>query len=146
MLSKGFITISRPSFGSDKEIISIKIGDSASHKQFVEVEIGLREFALVLTGQGHVTCQFELNNVELVGKIREHKTEMVPLPESYYGMSGEALACLLAPFETNGWKGCLSDLKNGKCHSTNPDGQRVANVGFIRYVDALAVSESCSAM
>lgn len=130
-MKRGFIGIGRPSLGDDKEVVVIRIGDTLSHSEIVEVHLSYRDFTLAITGMGHTPCEFETRNLDRLGKVKETKTEEVLIPAD---QTLETPVSLLAPFETDGWKGCSDDLKNHHRRSHKKDGAVYANVTFVRYV------------
>lgn len=64
------ITISRPSYGDGKELILIRLRDEASRSNFVEVQLGYKEFTQALTGLSEVECKSVVQNLQNVGKER----------------------------------------------------------------------------
>jgi hypothetical protein len=126
----GAITISRPS-GGETRYIRIALEDRLSSIEFLEIEIPLEAFAEAVTGLAYTDCVFELRGLDKVGKRREHKHEMVPLPKSY-GLTDEEIDAALAPFEVDGWKGSHYDAKNSRNYV---HGSGKSRIGFVRYVD-----------
>ena len=130
---KGKISINRPSYSDidHPEVITIELTDATSGCRFLEVEIGVAEFAKALTGLSYTDCEFELN-AKNVGKVHEHQVVIVPVDSSYvpHGMREKIAARILKPFEVDGWKGQVDDLFNH--HRYTPKGQRVT---FHRYVE-----------
>ena len=53
--------------------IKISIQDENSRCHFIEVEIGLAEFAQALTGLGSTPVKMEVRNLECVGLVRERE-------------------------------------------------------------------------
>jgi len=128
---EGQLSITRPSYGDDREFIEISVVDVLSGSEFIEVKVKLDEFARALTGLGRVDCVFE-HKPALVGMTREWKTELVPF--TAYGTRRDdesAIAQALRPFERDGWEGRVDDLFNG--HRRSGDGMQ--RVGFERYVE-----------
>ena len=76
---KGKITISRVSSSDRDDYVWISVVDEKSGEHFVEVEMGLLEFANALTGYGFVDCEFVLRGTDKVGMIRETKTELIEI-------------------------------------------------------------------
>lgn len=78
---EGKITITRPSYGDDREKIRISIRDNSSVSEFLEIEMGYAEFALAVTGLSHVSMTFKARGLENVGKkrIREKRSIICPL-------------------------------------------------------------------
>lgn len=109
---EGQITISRPSANSCEPYISIILRDKRAACEVLEVEIGLAEFAMALTGLGHVDCEIEWHPARLarLGMIHEHKTELLPKLSPGAGAAEKAAA--VAPYEVNGWRAVIDDLVN----------------------------------
>ena len=131
---KGRMTISRIQSNRNEELpIRIRVVDEGSMTAFLDVHLSLEALSLALTGQSDIECEFELRP-KLVGKQREHKTELVPFPrDQHYVEKSERAAVasrVFAPFEVDGWKGSVDDLFNH--HRQEGDCMRVL---FTRYVD-----------
>ena len=82
-MNKGKLTISRPSFGSDKEVIAISVIDKDAVVEFLEIEIDLDEFARCITGLSNIDCNFETRYLEVVGKKREQDTIQFKISDDY---------------------------------------------------------------
>jgi len=99
---------------NDGTEIMVTVSEEKSRVQLVRGFMSLEDFAKIITGQGDVKFNCELN-LENVGKTREFKHEMVPNKGCY---SNEALKeiwnFVVKPFEVDGWKGSLYDYLNGK--------------------------------
>lgn len=132
---QGKLTISRPSNGSGRRYITIRIHDELSGTEVIDLEIGLEEFAEAVTGMGYVPCEFELQ-AEFAGKKREIKRVLVECGESWLeakrtpARQAEYVAQKFAPYEVDGWIGSQYDYFN--FHNKNGD---FMNVSFTRYVD-----------
>ena len=130
---KGKITINRSYSDIDHpDVIVIELTDEISFTRFLEVKIGVAEFAKALTGASYTNCDFELRT-DNVGKKHEHKEEIVPVGSVIYVPYTKRKATgekLLKPFEVDGWKGNVDDLFNHHRHTSK--GQRVT---FHRYVN-----------
>lgn len=129
MKLKGKISISRPFYGDGKKGIEITIIDDTSGCEFLSASMTMESFAECLTGLGHTECDLEFRETAPIGKICEVKEEIVPKPKGYKDR-GEAVK-LLAPFETEGWKGRIDDMFNHRRWS----GTNHVRVTFVRYVD-----------
>ena len=125
----GKITISRTTSSKTGNSIRIRMEDDSSSITFLEAEMNLEDFALALTGQGYIDCQFELMGIHNVGKVRETKTELVPLDNPYMATAAERLSAL-KPFEVDGWTARRSDIENHHRYLNN-----TVTVTFSRFVD-----------
>jgi len=138
-MAKGKLSIHR--VHSDEDYIAIEITDALSGTKFLQVELTAEVLGLVLTGLSFQECKFNLHRVDLVGKKREHKSELVPRPKKYRDdkKAAEEADGLLAPFEIDGWKAHRYDLYNH--HNWVKDD--MVQVGFIRFVEATSCEETC---
>lgn len=77
---EGKISITRPSFHDEREVIAIEIYDNASRTTFCRVQVGMADFAAALTGQSQMPVQMELRGLAYVGlvKVAEKRTATVP--------------------------------------------------------------------
>lgn len=77
----GKITITRPSFCGDKEIINLTLLDSASNEEFVDIEIDLADFSKLLTGQARTPFVGEVSGLDIVGKtfVPEKRRVLCPI-------------------------------------------------------------------
>jgi len=135
MKLKGNISIGKYMNSREMERpVHINIVDESSSIQFLEVNLSLEEFALVLTGLSGVNCELETRSLDLVGTVRETKFEMVPTPEKFtYLPEKERLKLAgecVAPFEVDGWRGRDSDMLNH--YNQSKDGMSF-KVTFVRY-------------
>ena len=131
-MKQGRITISRPSYGDGRQKVEIRIGDESSGIEFLEIEIGLAEFAAAITGQGYVHCEYEARGLANIGKQRIIKTERVPYsPNGKHNTDAHKAA--VAPFEVDGWE-CNYLGEVGNPYRRAGDG--AYHVTFIRSEDA----------
>ena len=133
----GKISISR-STGPDGHSFVVTIHDARSGVQFLEATVSLEDFAMALTGVAERSCDLNLRGLDVLGKLREIKHEVIEIPEKFRRprLSDDAAAVdeIVAPFEVDGWM-CHSrnDLWNGHRRERGTERYRV---GFVRYVDA----------
>lgn len=140
----GLITISRRIGNNETEVrpIALVLIDDSSGLCICEILLSLEDFALVLTGQGRVACQVDLNRTDLFGKVLETKQELVLIPDdmlqSSFSSSGDRqrLRTVVAEFEVDGWRGRDDDLFNHHNWRFGPDNRKAALVWFQRYVDS----------
>jgi len=115
---KGVITISRPS-GSGPERIEIEVQDKLSGVKFFEATIGLADFTRALTARGDVPIRFNFRP-KLVGLKREHKTEIVFVPDGKFMNAEVRGRKAVQPYFVDGWTGDWKDTQNG--HNRNDHG------------------------
>ena len=72
------LTINRPS-GSGEPYISIAVHDELSGVQFLDMQVGLANFAEAITGLGYVEAKGEVRGLQNVGKVREMENASVTL-------------------------------------------------------------------
>jgi hypothetical protein len=110
----GQLTITRTMNGRDDQFpITIRLTDGSSGVQAVEIHISLADFAETLTGLAHVPCEFEWNDTGTVGKVHEHKKEIVWIPRG--AETDGVIAAALAPFEVDGWRAYRPGCTNPHC-------------------------------
>ncbi len=79
-LRKGDISIGRVSCGGQEpDYIHMEIEDNTSRVTFLEIKMDFETFAKVITGQSSLPIEFEVRNLDKIGKRFEHKTEEVPV-------------------------------------------------------------------
>lgn len=132
---KGKLTISRLSSNhTDMDnLIRIQLKDKTSGVEFLEINLSPEQFALALTGLGYQECEFSLGGLDVIGKRRQVKDEVVNAPDglSLSKISEEEKADLLTPYCVDGWE--VNNTRDlGNPHRRVGDGYRVT---FIRFVD-----------
>jgi hypothetical protein len=130
------LSLNRPINSSGEKWIVVEIGDESSGCYAVTVKVSLENFAEALMGRSEVDCEMNFNDSGVIGKLHQHKEEIVPVPEGFgYNQKKDkaAIAAVLAPFEVDGWKGRKEDLFNITHRSAGNNKMRVV---FTRYVDA----------
>ncbi len=133
---KGQISISRYMNSREMERpISIRVTDETSRIEFLEINLSLEEFALVMTGLSGVNCELETRGLNFVGMKREVKEEWIAVPEKFSLMKEsnkkELAKELITPFEVEGWMGRPDDMLNH--YNFNYD-EKKYKVTFTRYV------------
>lgn len=80
------ITISRPSRGDGREVITVSVKDANSRMRFLDLTLNLDDFAKAITGHAEIECEMEVKGLDKVGKVRvvEPRSKECPLP-SYSG-------------------------------------------------------------
>jgi hypothetical protein len=138
----GTISISRTSSNYDNpRPIKITITDTTSGVEAIEASLSLEDFAMALTGMGHITCLFDFNGSGIVGKTREFERRDIFVPhDNTYRDRDEKIRKLLESHETDGWRARDSDASNShKCVHPNikRDGVKglIQSVLFERWVE-----------
>lgn len=113
-MNKGRINIARWSSNTEPyHGIRIEVVDGESRVHFLQVNMSVEEFALAITGCGERECEFELRGVDTVGKVREHKEEMVEFDRDViYSRDRDAALLALKSYEVDGWIGDANDAFN----------------------------------
>lgn len=124
--------------GTEVPFIRVQLEDAASGASFLAAEVSLENFARMVTGQGHIPCEFVLRGTELLGLKKEVKTVMVPIPRMD-GLSEDRREQMVrdyfAPFETEGWAGRVSDAFNWHNRIRGDEFMETFKVTFVRYVE-----------
>ena len=81
MKIKGELTISRPSYGDDREFIEIELRDKNSMTNFARVYISYGDFTRAITGQGFLEVDIDVRNLEYVGLKKVKKELIFIIPE-----------------------------------------------------------------
>jgi hypothetical protein len=127
----GKITISRTRVNvNDDAPLRIEVVDEDSRVRAIEIRMSLSNFAEAVLGMGYVDCVFEFNDTGNVGKLREHKTELVPWKDHEYANRDKAARKAVSEFEVDGWTGYDRDYLNHH----NRTGNKV-RVTFERWVE-----------
>lgn len=129
---KGTISVLRYSSTST---MKIELRDESSGVRFLEVELTAEDLMLAISGRSEMDCQFELKYLETVGKLREHKEEIVPIPTMGVFVTAEVVTKALEPFEIDGWKARREDAKNHHRFVEYKAEYSLYRVSFTRFVD-----------
>lgn len=129
---KGNISVLRYSSTST---MKIELRDESSGVRFLEVELTAEDLMLALSGRSEMDCKFELKYVESIGKLREYKEEIVPIPTMGVRVSDEAIIRALEPFEVDGWSARREDAKNHHRFVEYSAEYSLYRVSFTRFVD-----------
>ena len=117
--------------GSDG-LIRFYIVDDNANISFCEVIMTPTEFAEAFTGLS-TKAVADVRGLNMVGKIREHKSVRLPLAElesTGFANRTEDAKRFLKPYEVDGWQGSAVDVNNH--HNRSGDS---VTVGFERWVD-----------
>lgn len=110
MKLQGKITFSMSASNQTEERkVRIEVKDKLSGAHFLVLEMSPADFTLATVGSlSHTPCEFELRPVN-VGKVREYKTELVPLGRK---CTEDEKAEALAQLEVDGWQANKQDIGN----------------------------------
>lgn len=143
---KGSISIGKVTCcGTPKaDYISIRVEDELSSITFLEVKMGLEDFAKALMGLGNVPIEFELQGTDRVGKKYEHKTLEIHVPyrSGDIRSSDDLIDKAVSEQEFDGWVGSRRDCKNHHNWIKNATTGAVYNVHFCRWVDVEKTDEN----
>ena len=128
---KGQITISRPQ-GNNCDYVSIKIRDDDASIRFCEARVKYAEFAQLITGLAYVDCELEVDGLQNVGKVREHKKFEFPLPEGTFHTKEQAQRSLVEHIPES-WSS--SGYFNSQDSFFIKDGKPWARTTIVRWVN-----------
>lgn len=116
-----------------KDTTSIEIIDSQSSTTFLKVILTAEQLSMALSRQARVECQLEIDKLERVGKIHEHKIFEFEIPENLVsGAKEKELQELAQSKLSDGW------IADGHFRSKNSfftkDGVQYASCIIRRYV------------
>ena len=129
---KSKVTISRPSFSSGKEIISLTVKDVSSKIRFLELEIKLDDFAKILTGLSEVECDMKIRGLEFVGKKKEMKNFEFLVGVQEYSNRKESAFSIAKGLVQSGW--FVREYFDSKGSFFIKDGEDWARTIIYRYV------------
>lgn len=123
------IRITRTSGGDESTPFRLTIEDDDASCEIIDARIDAENFCNLLTNR-QCECEAEVRP-DNIGKRIEVKTEQVPAVGVWIKEEDRAAEArkAFAPFEVDGWKGCVSDLFN---HHRGSGSTR--NVTFTRHV------------
>lgn len=78
--SDGKITISKINT-PEGYIMEVSLMDNNSRIEFARAKLSMEQFAEAITGLGHVPCEIKYRDLENVGKKKEKKPLIFPIPE-----------------------------------------------------------------
>ncbi|MHA1739245.1 MAG: hypothetical protein ACTSWD_11715 [Candidatus Heimdallarchaeota archaeon] len=101
---KATISISRPQYGDDRKKIKITVRDPHARIRFLDLEIGLSEFAECITGLSERDCDISTRGLDKIGKIRETKDLIFEIPRASYHMTNTELESIAKSNTPDGWE------------------------------------------
>jgi hypothetical protein len=126
---KGSVSISRNS----NDQVNIRIHDSASGAEFVDIQITLENYALLITGLSRVEATGDVRGLDKVGKqkVIEQRSVVCPLD----GWDKKVFRhWLIENCQEEGWE-LNSYLDSQTSVSNNKDGTKTLNYSVVRYVE-----------
>jgi hypothetical protein len=129
------ITISRTTNSKSGSYIWIEIKDKVSGCRIIETTLTLEDFAMAITGMGHIPCTSEFFEDAPVGKKRQTKIEYLRRPPVSNTFVKASIAKeILEPYEIDDWKARVHDLWNPHHWIALEDGSPGVSVTFERWV------------
>lgn len=131
MKIKTSLSISRPNCSDGPKYIKISVTDEKSRVRFLELQIGLAEFAECLTGLSYCESEAEVKFLDKVGKERIYENRTVEMPFRTYDreLAQEWLQqnCQEEGWEVNSYLGSQGSMRSvGE--------KTVLNYGVTKYV------------
>jgi hypothetical protein len=122
------VTITRTS----RDLISIRLRDSASRIEFVEVTMSLDDFARAVTGLSEISAKAELRGLEHVGKTKQIEQRRVECPIKSY--SRDVLQNWLEEnCQEEGW--IINSYLGSQNSISYKDDKTIINYSVYRYID-----------
>jgi hypothetical protein len=139
----GKINISKihTSSAEERDFVSITIEDAKSGVTFFSGEMELSDFAKAVMGQGYMDITFKLRRIDLMGKTREYKKELVYSPVSPVTINTQPvdglIDYLVSKYEIDGWKANRDDFSNYHNYKFDKElGVWIYTIGFTRFVES----------
>ncbi len=127
------LTIFRPQSGDGRKRILIRVEDRDSQISFLDIEIGLEDFAECLTGLSGVECEGIIRGLENVGKTKEREKFEFELPEHNYSNQKENAVKEGKRLTPEGWT--LEECFSSQSSFCQKDGKTWARTDIFRYVE-----------
>jgi hypothetical protein len=122
------VTITRTS----RDLISIRLRDSASRIEFVDVTMSLDDFARAVTGLSEISAKAELRGLEHVGKTKQIEQRRVECPIKSY--SRDVLQNWLEEnCQEEGW--IINSYLGSQNSISYKDDKTIINYSVYRYID-----------
>jgi len=118
---KGKLGLSRIGGAGSDAYMQLTIQDKTSGVQFATIEIGMAQFAYLLSGLHGIECNIDVRGLDLVGMTQEHKHEPVPVVKGLDKNDEDAIKATLIAFELDGWVANREDLFNHHKYNKLPD-------------------------
>jgi len=139
----GQLTITRPTRGGElADAVEICFKDMSSRIEFATAIVDLASFTKALTGLGHQPCEITVHALDLVGMMKETKTEAVFVIDGSWETREERAAAACKEWETNGWIARVSDTQNHYKQLSKEKEGAVYRVCFLRWVPAVKTEQT----
>ena len=127
---KAKVTISRRS----NDLVYLQIRDVSSNSDFVEVELELENYALLITGLSSIEGNMEVRGLANVGKTKVSESRSIVAPHLGYETK-KFSEWLVANAQEEGW--ILNPyLSSQKSILNNSDGTKTINYTVYKFVDS----------
>ena len=119
----------------DSECVHITIQDRSSGVQFVDLRMTIESFGEMLLGRCSLeNCSFEVRGTEFVGKVKDHKEIIIPMPAKVAWANRAAVAESIGnKMLSDGWM--ISDTFGSQGSFYTDGGKEYARAHVVRYVD-----------
>lgn len=128
---KGAVTISRNS----NDEVNLRIHDAASGIEFIDIQLTLENYAMLITGLSRVEATGEVRGLDKVGKTRIIEQRSVVCPLGGYDRK-VFQQWLIDNCQEEGWE-LDSYLGSQTSMHLNDKGERVLNYSVTKYVEDL---------
>lgn len=125
---KGSVTISRNS----NDEVNLRIHDGASGIEFVDIQLTLENYAMLITGLSRVEATGEVRGLDKVGKTRVIEKRSVVCPIGGYDKK-VFQQWMIDNCQEEGWE-LDSYLGSQSSMALNDKGERVLNYSVTKYV------------
>lgn len=143
---RGKLTISRPSSGDGRSVITLTVTDVTSGVEFFSAEMTPQQLMLALTGLAAQPLIYEpIPRVDLLGKQREVKSVLLDIGPSTIGKGPSPEQWeKIREHEVDGWEGSsiLRDYANHHCWIRNKDsGKFIFRASYVRWATVVKEEE-----
>ena len=129
----GSLSISSVQSNLEPSFVSLRIRDDKSGIPFLHLKMSHEEFSKALTGLAERPCELKFFGLRDVGKIYEHKTEIIDFDKPIYNLTDAMIREKIAEYEVDGWQGRDMDARNH--HMAVSGNGYLYKIIFGRYVE-----------
>ncbi len=112
----GTIKISSVSCNKEEDFVEITLLDNNSRLEVITIKMSFEQFSLASIGNRQVKCDYEINQSNKIGKIKESKFIYIdyPISNSYASIDKqkEEVSEIVKQYEYDGWKGSIDSAFN----------------------------------
>jgi hypothetical protein len=116
-----------------RDQVTIRIQDVNSHVEFVEVNLSLDQFALMITGLSHIECTGSVRKLEAVGKTKITEKRSVLYTGEGFASRENMQQWLLDTQQEEGWS--IDNYLGSQQSVIYQDGQHALNYYVYKYVE-----------